>query len=99
MTVSITVKIIAYRPLIKRKQIGEVQKKQQGKFVEKVMVWLAVRSESVAPLVLFEKKTLDHHRYINEVLPPIAVRYGNSKFENNRTFQQDNRTAHTHQEM
>ena len=29
-------------PLIGRNQIGEVKKKQQGKFTEKVMVWLAV---------------------------------------------------------
>ena len=32
-------------------------KKQQGKLAEKVMVWLAVCSEGVAPLVLFEKDT------------------------------------------
>ena len=44
-------------------------------------------------LVLFEKGTLDHHRYIKEVLP-VALRYGNSQFG---TFQQDNGTAHTHQ--
>ena len=29
---------------------------------------------------------------------PVALRYGNSKFGNNRTFQQDNGTPHTHQE-
>ena len=61
------------------------------------MVWVAVRSEGVAPLVLFEKGTLDHHRYIKEVLP-VALRYGNSKFGNNWIFQQDNGTPHTHQE-
>ena len=44
-------------------------KKQQGKFAEKVIVWLAVCSEGVVPLVLFEKGILDHHRYIKEVLP------------------------------
>ena len=70
---------------------------QQGKFPQKVMVWLAVSSEGVATLVLFEKGTLDHHRYIKEVLP-VALRYGNSKFGNNWTYQQDNGTAHTHQE-
>ena len=42
------------------------------------------------------KKTLDHHRYIKEVLP-VALRYGNSKFGNNWTFQQDNGTPHTQQ--
>ena len=52
-------------------------KKYQGKFAEKVMVWLSVCSESVEPLVLFEKSTLDHHRYIKEVLP-VALQYGNN---------------------
>ena len=61
------------------------------------MVWLAVWSEGVASLVLFEKGTLDHHRYIKEVLS-VVLRYGNSKFGNNWTFQQDNRTPYTHQE-
>ena len=72
-------------------------KKQQGKIAEKVMVWLVVCSEGVAPLVLLEKGTLNHHRYIKKVLP-VALRYGNSKFGNNCTFQQDNGTPHTHQE-
>ena len=61
------------------------------------MVRLAVWSEGVPPLVLFEKGTLDHHRYIKEILF-VALRYGNSKFGNNETFQQDNGTPHTHQE-
>ena len=60
-------------------------KKQQRKFPQKVMVWLAVCSEGVAPLVLFEKSTLDHDRYIKEVLS-VMLRYGNSKFGNNWTF-------------
>ena len=34
------------------------EKKQQGKFPQKMMVW----SEGVAPLVLFEKDILDHHQ-------------------------------------
>ena len=83
---SITVKMIAYGSLIGKKQIGEVKKKQRGKFAEKVMVWLTVFSEGVAPLVLFEKDTLDHHRYIKKVLP-VVLRYRNSKFGNNWTFQ------------
>ena len=61
------------------------------------MVWLAVCSEGVVPLVLFEKGTPDHYRYMKEVLP-VALRYGNSKSRNNCTFQQDNITSHTHQE-
>ena len=82
LTISIAVKTIVYRPLIGRKQIGEVEEKEQGKFAENVMIWLAVCSEGVVPLVLFEKGTLDHHRYIKKVLP-VALRYGNSKSENN----------------
>ena len=74
LTVSITVKMIVYGPLIGSKQI-------QGNFAEEVMAWLAVCSEGFASLVLFEKDTLDHHRYIKEVLP-VALRYGNSKFGN-----------------
>ena len=62
-----------------------------------MIVWLVVHSGSAAPLVLFEKGTLDHHRYIKEVLL-VALRYRNSKFGNNWTFQQDNGTPHTHQE-
>ena len=61
------------------------------------MIWLAVCSESVAPLAPFEKGTPGHHRYIKEVLP-VALRYGNSQFGNNWIFQQDNGTPHTHQE-
>ena len=78
-----------YGPLIGRKQIGEVKKNSKESFQKKVMVW----SESVALLALFEKCTLNHHRYIKKVLP-VALRYGNSKFG---TFQQDNETPHTHQ--
>ena len=61
------------------------------------MVWLAICSEGVASLVLFEKGTFDHHRYIKKVLS-VALRYGNSKFGNNWTFQQDNGIPHTQQE-
>ena len=61
------------------------------------MIWLTVCSQGATPLVLFEKGTLDHHRYIKEVLS-IVLRYGNSKFGNSWTFQQDNGTLHTHQE-
>ena len=72
-------------------------KKQQGKFAEKVMVWLVVCLEGIMSLVLFEKGTLDYHRYIKGVLS-VALRYGNSQFGNIWTFQQGNGTAHTHQE-
>ena len=97
LTISITVKMIVYGPLIGRKQIGEVDKNNNESLHKKVMVWLAVCLEGVAPLALFEKGTLDHHRYIKEVLP-VALRYSNSKYRNNWTFQQDNGIPHTHQE-
>ena len=61
------------------------------------MVWLAVCLEGIGRLVLFEKGTLDYYHYIRKVLS-AAPRYGNSKSGNNRTFQQDNGTAHTHPE-
>ena len=44
-----------------------------------------------------DKGTFHHHHYIKEVLL-VALRYRKSKFGNNRTFQQDNGTHHTHQE-
>ena len=46
---------------------------------QKVMVWLGVCSKSVSPLVIFESDTLDHDRYMKEVLP-IALKYGNDMF-------------------
>ena len=54
---------------------GGIQPKR--KFPQKVMVWLGVCSKKgVSPLVIFEKGTLDHARYIEEVLP-VALKYGN----------------------
>ena len=46
-------------------------------------------------VVVFEKGTVDHDRYIKEVLP-IALKYGNKVFGNDWTFQQDGATPHTH---
>ena len=43
------------------------------------MVWLGVCSKSVSPLVIFESDTLDHDRYIKEVLA-ITLKYGNDMF-------------------
>ena len=91
LTVSITVKMLIYGPLIGKKHIREVEKKRR-KFPQKVMVWLGIRSESVPPLVLFGKGTLNHHRYIKEVLL-VTLRYGNSKFGNNWT---SNKTTEQH---
>ena len=102
LTGSITVKMIVYGPLIGSKQIEDVEQKQQ-RVATKSSGMVSpppppvVCSEGVAPVVLFEKVTLDHHRYIKKVVP-VARWYGNSKFGNKWTFEQDNGTWHIHQE-
>ena len=78
LTVSITVEMIVYGPLIGRKQIGEVKNNSKESLQKSDgMVSRMLRGRCV-PLVLFEKGTLDHHRYIKEVLL-VALRYGNSR--------------------
>ena len=78
---------------------GEADKqggiKQTPKFPEKVMIWLAVCSKGVSPLVIFENATVDHSRYIQEVLP-MALEYRDKVFGNQWTFQQDNAKPHVH---
>lgn len=69
--------------------------RQRRKFPQKVMVWLGVCSKGVSPLVIFEKGTLDHDRYIKEVLP-VALKFGNDMFGSHWTFQQDGAKPHTH---
>ncbi|CAF3081974.1 unnamed protein product [Rotaria sp. Silwood2] len=69
--------------------------KQKQKFPQKVMVWLGVCSKGVTPLVIFDEGTLDHQRYIKEVLP-VAKNYGNRVFGNNWTYQQDGAKPHVH---
>jgi transposase len=69
--------------------------RQKRKFPQKVMVWLGVCSKGVSPLVIFENGTVDHERYIKEVLP-VAFKFGNSMFGNDWTFQQDGAKPHTH---
>ena len=51
--------------------------RQIRKFPQKVMVWLGVCSKGLSPLMTFENGTVDHNRYINEVLI-VAVKYGDS---------------------
>lgn len=74
-------------------QKGGIHKKR--KFPQKVMVWLGACSKGITPLVIFEKGTLDHARYIKEVLP-VALKYGNQTFGSDWTFQQDGARPHTH---
>ena len=69
--------------------------KQKRKFPQKVMVWLGVCSKGVSPLVIFEEGTVNHDRYIEEVLP-VALEFGNKVFGNRWTFQQDGARPHTH---
>jgi transposase len=72
---------------------GGIRRKR--KFPQKVMVWLEVCSKGVSPLVIFENGTVDHDRYIKEVLP-VALKYGNKMFGNDWTFQQDGAKPHIH---
>ena len=98
LTGSLRVKMIVYGPVKREETNWRDGKKQQRKFPQKVLVWLTVVWwEGIAPILLFEKVLLDHHRYINEVVH-VARRYGNSKFGNNWTFQQDNGARNTDQE-
>ena len=47
------------------------------------------------PLVIFEDGTIDHDRYIKEVLP-VALKFGNDMFGTDWTFQQDSAKSHIH---
>jgi len=70
-------------------------KKSKRKFPQKVIVWLGVCSKGVTPLVILDKGTVNHERYIKDVLP-VALKYGNKVFGDDWTFQQDGATSHTH---
>ncbi|CAM4751342.1 unnamed protein product [Rotaria magnacalcarata] len=50
----------------------------------------------VSPLVIFDEGTVDHVRYIKEVLS-VALKYGNYVFGNDWAFQQDGAKPHIHQ--
>ncbi|CAF1934896.1 unnamed protein product [Rotaria magnacalcarata] len=53
--------------------------KQRQKFPERVMVWLGVCSRGVTLLVILDEGTVNHQRYIDEVLP-VAWEYPNKMF-------------------
>ena len=63
---------------------------QQCKFPqEKVIVWLgACSSKGLAPLVILAEGTVDHSRYIKNVLL-VALTYENEAFNDKWIFQQD----------
>ena len=69
--------------------------KQKRKFPQKVMVWLGACSKGVTPFVILDKGTVNHETYIKEVLS-VALKYGNTIFGDDWTFQQDGATPHTH---
>lgn len=69
--------------------------RQKKTFAQRTMGWLAVCSKCVSPMVTFDKGTLNHDRYIKEVLP-VALKYGNHVFRNDWISQQDGDTSHTH---
>ena len=46
--------------------------KQIRKFPQRVMLWLEACSKRLSPLVILENGTVDHNRYINEVLPSCS---------------------------
>ena len=74
---------------------GEMKKKHQ--FPTKVMVWLGVCSAGLTKLVILDKGTVNHERYIREVLP-IALKCGNEMMGNDWMFQQDGASPHRHKE-
>ena len=52
------------------------------------MVWLGMCSAGLTKLIILDKGTLNHERYIREVLP-IALKCGNEMMGNDWMFQQD----------
>ena len=69
--------------------------RQKRKFPQKVMVWLGVCFKDVLSVVIFEDETMDHDRYIKEVLP-VALKFGNDIFGTDWTFHQDSAKPHIH---
>ena len=65
----ITLSMIEYGQLIVKLQIPKVVSGKSENFRKKVTVWLGVCSKGVSCLVIFEDRTMDHDRYIKEVLP------------------------------
>ena len=69
--------------------------RQKQKFPQKAMIWIGICSKGVFPLMIFEDETMNHNRYIEEVLL-VTLKFGNDMFVNDWTFQQDNAKAHIH---
>ncbi len=60
--------------------------KMEQKFLQNVMVCLGVCFKGVTPLVIFDRGTVYHEEYIENVLP-IALKYGNKTFGEHWKFQ------------
>ena len=60
------------------------------------MIWLGVCSAGLTKLVILDKGTVNHERYIRKVLP-IALKCGNEMMGNDWMFQQDG-ASHRHKE-
>ena len=72
---------------------GGILKKHR--FLTSVVVWMGACSKDVTPLLVLDKGSLKHERYMKEVLP-VALKSGNHMLGHDWCFQQDNATAHTH---
>jgi hypothetical protein len=68
--------------------------KQKWNSPKKVMVWLGACSKGLTPLVILDKRTVDHKRYIRDVLS-VHVKYENDVFGGDWIFQQESATSHT----
>jgi hypothetical protein len=74
-------------------KLGGIRKKR--KLPQKVMVWLGACYKGVTPPVIFQDGTVDHARYIKEVLR-VALKHENNVFGDNWTCQQDGARPHIH---
>ena len=67
---------------------------RKTKFPQGVMVWLGACYDGVTRPVIIEKGTINHQRYIDEILP-VALQDGRKLMGDEFTFQQDGAPAHT----
>jgi hypothetical protein len=67
--------------------------KQKRSLPQKAMVRLGAYLKVVTPLVILDKVTVHHERYIGDVLP-VAHKYGSNVFGDDWTCQQDGAVSH-----
>ena len=90
-----TFEVISFWLLVVPKRTKVVESRPKGSFYKGSCVGSVCARKVSTPLMVFEEGTLDHHRYIKEVLL-VAVRYGNKVFSNYWTFQQDGARTYIH---